>query len=329
MALEIGRQGYLGLAIESVAGTPEASPSTFIPFTENTIIEQHEVLTDTSSRASRVALHDGIKGQQWAEGDVAMYQDSIQSGYFWKLALGQESRTLVGGTPAVHDHLFYVTASGNTPTTATLWNYRGDGVDVKRHSYACVDSLTLEIPNDDLATLTASFLTQFPTSASAPSLTTTSGTVYAWKDTTVQIGDTYADALGASATSVTSLQVEVANNIEAVFETGQNTPSRFVMGEAQVSGEITLYLENDDLLNLYRENDKRCMVIKATGASLGDGRSEEMELIIRRAVFTEVDVETSLDAPFALTLSFSAEQGELSDPGFFEARIRNLKTSDY
>lgn len=330
MALITGRQGYLGLAIEATPGTPEASPDTFLPFTENSIIEQHEVLQDNSSRSSRVSLHNSVKGQQWAEGDVAVFADTIQSGYLFKLALGNESRTIVSASaPAVHDHLFYVTASGNTPTTATLWNYRGDGVDVKRHSYSCVDQLTIDMANDELMTVTASFFSQFPESASAPTLTTASGTVVAWKDTTVQFGDTYADAVNSTAVPVTSLQVEYANNVEAVFESGQNTPTRFVMNDAEVGGEMTIFFEDDTYLNRFRENTKKCMVISIDGADIGNGYTENVEMVVRRAHFNEVDIDSDLDAPFALTLSFNGEQGEETDPGFFEVKVRNLKTTDY
>ena len=46
---------------------------------------------------------------------------------------------------AIDDHQFYVTASGNTPKTATLWNYRGDTPAIRQHSNAAVDEAAIDV----------------------------------------------------------------------------------------------------------------------------------------------------------------------------------------
>jgi hypothetical protein len=133
MSLEIGRQGYVGIAIEATAGTPEGTPSRFLAFTENTLQDKHEPLMDISARATRVKDHDAVVGKKWGEGDLAFYVDSIDLGYLLKLSLGEENVVQVGATNA-YQHTFTPTVSGNNPKTATLWNYRGDDVSVKRHA---------------------------------------------------------------------------------------------------------------------------------------------------------------------------------------------------
>src|SRR5437667_163135 len=137
MAEKIARLGQLGLAVEAVPGTPEATPDVFIPFTENTLRGHHEPIMDNSVRGSRVKDYSSVAGKRWGEGDITMYLDSINAGYLLKGAFGLESRTQKNATPPVHDHLITPTVSGNTPTAFTLWDYKG--VDTEQYSYVSVD----------------------------------------------------------------------------------------------------------------------------------------------------------------------------------------------
>src|SRR3990167_11336048 len=114
MAIEIGRQGYLGLAIEDTAGTAESTPDIIVPFFENSLEEKHEPLMDISSRASRQMNYDAVVGKKWGEGSVKMYLDATNIGYLLKLAFGNEAKTVItAGPPTVDDHMFYATVSGN------------------------------------------------------------------------------------------------------------------------------------------------------------------------------------------------------------------------
>ena len=232
MSLVIGRQGYFGIAIENVAGTPESAPVVFLPFTENSLEVIAEKLTDVSSRASRVLNHDSISGRQWTEGDVSMYLDATNSGYLFKLALGQETKTQVSVSPAVDNHQFYITASGNSPKTATGWLYRGDGPAVRRTSRLAVNTLDIEVTNDDLATMTASFIGGESVSNSAPTLLTTSGTVLNWSNGCLRFGENLNDALNSQATKITNFQMSINNNLEPIFRCGNTALDEIIMGYA-------------------------------------------------------------------------------------------------
>lgn len=328
MSLEIGRQGYVGLAIESVAGTPEASPATFIPFTDNTIVAKHEPVLDISARASRVKDFNAVTGKKWAEGDLAMYADASQSGYLLKLALGQEAMSTVTGS--IREHLFYPTVSGNSPTSATLWVYRGDDVDINQHAYSVVDTLSIEVDNgDEPGMITASVIANSPTSVAAPTLSTVSGNIFTFKDMTVQFGSSYAAALAATATKVQSFSMELANNVEALYRSGSNTPDSFIMGELEVTGEYTVFLENDTEVDAYKNLEKRCIVVSFAGAGIGSGYTERLQLIFHKAVIEDHSPAVGLDEVMAITQSFRCLQSTNPNPGYFEARLRNLKTTAY
>lgn len=326
MSEKIGRLGYLGLAIEASNGTPEATPDVFLPFTDNSLRGHHEPLGDIASRTSRIKDYGSVQGKRWGEGDVTIYLDSLNSGYLLKLGLGLEARTQKNATPPVHDHLLTPTVSGNAVTAATLWDYKG--VDVQQYSYAAVDQVEIEVTNEGIATIKASFMSKAPSTVIAPTLTTTSGTLYTWKDMNARFGSTVVAAKAASATKLNNFKLSIANNLELNYKSGSAQPDSVTYGPVEVIGEYTLFFESatdrDNYLNLVKQS----MVITLTGASLGSGYSEQLELVLKSIRIEDQDFETGLEDIFALTANFRAEWDQ-SQAGYFEATLRNGKATDY
>lgn len=329
MALQIGRTGWIALAIEADPGSAEATPDIFVPFTACTLEEKHEPLLDISSRASREVNYDAQTGKKWGEGAVTMYTDSLNIGYLLKLALGNEAMTVkTAGPPTVDDHLFYATVSGNAPKTATLWLYRGSGVDVKQFTYATVDSLEIAIGTDGLATVTANFITDEPTTVSAPTLTTTSGTILTWAGMNLRFGDTTQQAEAASATKITTFNLSLNNNAQAVFRSGSGSPDVIRLGELGISGNYTLFLEDSTELDKYMNMTRDSMVLQLDGAGLGGSYTEYLKFIAKRIVRNEKSIDTGLSDYFALTSNFTCLHS-VNQAGFAHFVLRNSKSSIY
>lgn len=326
MSLVIGRQGYLGLAIESVSGTPESSPSVFLPFTDNSLEVMAEKYMDVSSRATRVMNYDSVAGRNWTEGDVSMYLDATNSGYLFKLGLGQEAKTQVSANPAVDNHQFFVTASGNTPPTATLWNYRGSGPAVRQSSRMAINELSLEVTNDGLATMSAGWMGANSTTTSAPTLTTTSGTILSWRNGCLRFGETVAQAINATATKITNFQMTVSNNVELLYRCGSGNPDGLVTGAVEVTGSYTLYFEDDTHLNYYINNSKQAMVLTLEGANLG-GVNEQLQICFDRVIIESKTIETGQDSLFAITATYRAIQD--TNKQLVVVNLQNGKTTVY
>lgn len=326
MSEKIGRLGYLGLAIEAVAGTPESAPDIFIPFTENSLRGHHEPIMDISARTSRVKDYSSVAGKRWGEGDVTMYLDSLNAGYLLKLAFGQEARTQKNANPAIHDHLMLPTVSGNAATTATLWDNKG--VDCEQYSFAAVDVCEIEVTNDGIATIKASMIAKAPSTVTAPSLTTVSGTLFTWKDMSVRFGADLPTALAATATKVTNFKCTVANNLESNYKSGSNQPDSITYGPLEVTGELTLFFENATDRDAYYNLTKRSLVVTLTGAGLGAGFTEQIQFVFKKVVLEDIDMETGIDDLFAITCNFRAEY-DRDQAGYVEATVRNGKTTDY
>lgn len=327
MSEKITRLGYLGLAIEATSGSAESTPDIFIPFIKNSLMGHHEPLMDISARASRVKNNSSITGKKWGEGTVQMYLDSNNSGYLLKMALGSEARTQKSASPPVHDHLMYPTVSGNGVTSATLWDYKG--VDVEQYAYASVDVCEVEINTDGIATISASMMSKFPSSVSAPALTTPSGTIFTWKDTTVQFGDTVQGAEGSSAIKLTNMRFTISNNIELNYRSGSEQPDTITTKSLEVSGSYSLFFENVTDRDRYYNLTKKSMVVTLTGAGLGTGGyTEKLTLVFKKIVLTSASIDTGLDDLFAIKCDFEAEMDQ-AQAGFVEATLRNGKASDY
>jgi hypothetical protein len=326
MAEKIGRLGFLGIAIEATPGTPEASPDIFIPFTENTLRGHHEPLMDNSARTSRIKDVGSVAGKRWGEGDVTMYLDSLNVGYLLKMAFGIEARTQKNATPPVHDHLFVPTVSGNNVVAATLWDNKG--VDTEQYSYAACDMAELEVTTDGIATLTTSIKSKAPATVTAPALTTTSGNLYTWKDMNARFGGTVAAARLATATKLSNLKVSIANNLELNYKSGSNQPDTITTGSLEVTGSFQLFFENVTDRDAYYNLTKRSLVVTLTGASLGSGFSEQIEIVLKKLVLEDIDMETGVDDLFAITCNFRAELDQ-DQAGYAEATLRNGKATDY
>lgn len=326
MAEKIGRLGSLALAIEATPGSAEATPDTVIPYTENTLRGHHEPLADISARTSRIGDSGSVQGKKWGEGAVTMYLDSNQTGYLLKMAFGQESVTQKNANPPVHDHLFYATVSGNTATSATLWDNKG--VDSEQYTYATMDSCEINIDNEGIATIVANVMSKSPATVSAPTLTTVSGTLFTWKDMTARFGSTVAAARAASATKLNSFTLTIENNTEMNYKSGSNNPDTITYGELKVTGSYVLFFESVTDRDAYYNLTKRSIVVQLTGAGLGAGYTELLEFVLKKVRIEEIDMETGLDSLYAITCNYVAELDQ-DQAGFVEATLRNQKSTAY
>ncbi len=326
MALIIGRQGYLGYALEATSGIAEPSPDVFLPITDCTLASVNEKYMDLSTRRTRYKNWDSISGKTWSEGEISMYADSINSGYLWRLALGQEVKSDVQASPNVDNHQFYPTASGNTCPTATMWGYGNEGQTCYQYKRVACDELVFELGTDGIGTMKATVLGEAGTAITAPTLTTTSGTLYTWTMADVKFGNSVAEARSASCTKINNITVTVNNNLISVWRTCGANVSEVIYGENEISVEYTTIFEDSTSRDIYMADTKRAMIIKLTGAGLG-GVSEEMELVFPRITIEEKEIETGQADLVVLNAKCKALGG--SPDGTFVVNLQNCKTAEY
>lgn len=313
MGQAIGRLGSLGIAVEVTPGTPVAAAA-YLPYTDMSVQEKHEPLADIASRTSRFIDADSVSGKTWGEGDVEINCDVLNSGYLWKTALGQES--LVTGTP--NNHTFFTTVSGNTPTTATL--YLGRDTDTMRFAYAAVDSLEFSF-SDGLATLKASFMSQYPVATGTQTVTTTSGTIFSFKDASFKLG-TDLSTLG-SATPINEFNLTLANNVEMIYQSGSQNPTLIRNKGFKATGSFTKLYDDATEKTVYTGLTKRALELTLTGIT-------NETLRIRIPEFrTEAEITSGLDDFFMVKSSFTAEDDVDLGARLVEVRLQNGKSTVY
>jgi hypothetical protein len=316
MSITIGRLGYLGLGIESVAGQ-SAAATVFLPYTDVSMRGHHEPIEITSAKTSRIVDVGSVIGKKWSEGDVKMNLDVVNSGYLWKLALGNE--ICATGTPNVHT--FYVSVSGNTPKTATM--IFGRDTDIEQYTFCALDELKLDV-KDSLGEFSASFKGQFPTVGATQSVTMTSGTVFSFKDMSVKFGNTLTAANSASATPLNELSLTIANNLEMIYRSGSETVSTIRNKGIQVTGSYKVFFDSEADKNAYYNLNKRAMQITFTGNA-----NESTVLHIPQFRLNEGEISTGLDDFFVITGNFVAEDVVDSGVRLFDAVVSNDKSTVY
>lgn len=280
----------------------------------------HEPIEITSSKATRLMDKGSVLGKKWSEGDVKIDLDVISSGYFFKMALGNE--LYAAGTPSLHT--FYVAASGNTPRTATLVYGRG-GNDVEQYNNVALNELKMEV-SDGLATLSASLQGQYPIDGAAQTVVATSGTHISFKDISVQFGTDLATALTNVATPVNEFSLSIANNVESIYRSGSNTVSTIQTKGLRVSGSYKVFFENLADRDAYYNLTKRAMYVTMSGIS-----NETIKIRIPKFRLSEGEIATGLDDFYMVNCDFIAEDNVDASTAtrLIDVEVRNNKTSIY
>lgn len=326
MGIDIGRLGRLYLGIESTPGTP-ATASVILPVREVSLQDKHEPIGVDYGSGKRYTNVSSVVGKRWAEGSILTNLDSVNAGYLLKLALHNEINTNVA--TGVYDHNFYPTVSGNTPLTATIYNYRGL-TDAERISYATVKKLTLSF-SDELVEVEADFLGKVPdvTGFTEPSLTVISGTFFSFRDASVKFGNTLTLAEAQSPTPVNSLEISISNDVEPIFGSGQGDLMAVRTKGFTVEGSYEVYFDNVEDRDRFRGLNKKAMIVQFTGIPLGGGYNEFVKLRIARLRINEGEVSTGLDDFYVFAANFVAEVDTSQVPNVFDIIVRNNKSSVY
>jgi hypothetical protein len=262
---------------------------------------------------------DSVVGKKWSEGDVSIDLDVVNSGYLFKLALGNE--VLTAGTP--NDHEFFTTVSGNTPKTATLINSRGDN-DIEQYAYAAINELTMNVPTDGLATLTGSFMGKFPTTPGGQTATTTSGTVILFTTASAFFGNSISDAEGNSATELSTFTLSLANNLEMIHQTGSSDVSSIRTKGFRASGSYQLFFQNTTDRDAHYNLNKRAFELQMTGNA-----NEQLRIRVPRFRYQELEVSTGLDDFYAVNGDWVAEDAVDAGARLIDVRLQNDKADVY
>lgn len=298
MSIKLGRDPYIGVGIESTPGT-SVTASKYLPFVTCTVRGIQEPIVDEAAKGVRDKIWGAITGTKHGEGDIEIYADVENAAYLLYPALGTVSSTTASGESAVYVHTI-TRKSSNPPKTLTI--IYNDTQDTRKYVYSAINTLEFNV-TDGLATISASFLSKFPSSGTG-SQAVTEERILAFKDYTIKFGSgstgtaalVAADA--ATAIPIRSFSLKVNNNAEAQYLSGDNDAAQVSWKQLEVGGEYVLFFENTTDRSHYEtlltgSDAVRAMVVSFTGDSIGSAETEEIQIRIPNFHLSDRTTDTS------------------------------------
>lgn len=320
MSLEIGRKGWIGVAVESSPGVP-VPQTDIIPFTENTLMAKHEPIPNEAAYGVREKTFDAVIGKKWSEGSLSINADAVNTGFLLYGALGDNSPANVAGS--VYDHTM-TRDNSNTPQTLTFNQARGT---VDKQFYRNVAVKTLEFSvSDALVEAKANLLGKFPITTTSGSLTTASGGVYSFADSRFAFGASVASAAAADNLKPHDFKLTLENNTTAVFRHGSAEPDTINHGEFEATVEASLYFEGTTQRDSFYALDRQAASWKVNGGGIGGGYSSSLEVRMYRTYYEDFPLETGLSDFYAVKFKVRCAYDNANSASV-DAVLRNTRSS--
>jgi len=289
---QIGRKGFLGVAIEATPGTGVA-PVKYLPYDSCTLNNIVEVLDDEAAKGIRERAWGSVTARERGEGEVQIKMDAVNLPYLLFPALGNISTSTAGGESTVFEHVFCRKAN-NPPKTATFTFY--DTVETRQFSYGTINTLEMAF-TDEWVTVSANVLSKKPTAGSG-TLAITEEAVLAFKDANIYFGTDLTEAQSfydsnTNATKLSAFTVTINNNAEAHYLSGSTSPDHIAIGQFEAGGNYTLFFESTTERDAHENQTKRAMIVSFKGASIGDSSVEEILVKIPQFHITERAIDTA------------------------------------
>lgn len=326
MAKVIGRTGAIGIAVEATQGTAVA-PTFFVPVQSYSFDDKVEYVKNDSAMGRIEEFNDADIIKEWSEGEYGgkVFIDSI--GAELTALFGQSPTTAERGTSDVYDHS-YELANNNDHKSLSV-SYVDDVQDV-RSPFAMINTWSLEVAVDDYVKRTVNLIgKKSATVTNAPAFT--NEVEFIPSMVSLKLASNAAGLDAATAINVTSFNMEVNKNAEALYVLGSKQPEDIINKQFGVTGSIELYFENTTYRDYVFANTHRAvrLAMVDTTVNLGSGHNPELRFDLNEVVFSEFERGWDANDPLKQTLNFEALVS-VTDDAMISARLTNLQDgSDY
>jgi len=327
MSVSIGRRGYVGVAIETFAGSGGDTPVKYLPYTSQTFHNVVDILDDEAAKGIRERAWGSVVARERGEGDITILLDVENAPFLLYPALGtMVTQRMTGGFAYQHT---VTRKSSNPPRTICLNVYdtaeTTGGIDnVRKYHYGTINTCELTF-SDGWVELATNILSEKPTSGSG-SRGIDEETVMAFKDAKIYFGSTFAQAElnyqnDSGAIPLTTFRLTINNNAEAQYVAGSESPAQISIGQFEIGGDYTLFFEDTTEQTAHENQTKRAMVVIFTGATVtGSSATETLYIGIPQFHITDRGIDT---APAGFVTENPTFVGDYSDDGSIVVKIIN------
>ena len=328
MSKGIGRLIQFGIAKETVRGTPEATATYWIPFSELDLNEKFTLINDEQSRG---IIEDAVgqsKVKEWSEGSV---KAPIGDKHF-ALLLNAVLGTLSTGANAdasgtVKDHTITVAQSSQHQALSLFIDDPLAAQDYK-HGNGAITSLEIAYELNKFLEYTLNLKSKKGLTATlTPSATTENR--FLPQHVSFKLAANYAGLAAASTMNIRSLTLKVEQNIEDDDVLGSVAPGDFLNKQFMITGTLEALWQNEtDYKQAALATTAKAMRIdlKNTDVTIGTAANPEIRIDLAKVIFKEITRPVKTNDLVRQTLSFKAVYS-ITDTLMVSALVTNLVTS--
>lgn len=306
MAKAIGRIAAVGIAKESVRGTPEAAATYWIPFEEASVDERYENVVDEASRGIREGSVGESRVRDWAEVNIKAPVDDthfplILLGLFGTLVTSDNADS----NPAVKDHTIDVAQSAQTQALSVFVDDPAGGQDYK-HGLGMIESLEIAYEQQKFLSYT---LTMKAKKGATASLTPSYASYNRFlpQHVVFKLASAQSGLTGASATVIKSFNLKFTPNLEEDWSLGSTTPTDFLHKGFAVEGTLeALWANETDFKQAALAGTQKALRIdlKNTDVTIGTAANPQIQIDLYKVLFTEITRPFAINDLIKQTLSF-------------------------
>ena len=322
MTTQIGRLINVGVAKESVRGTPEAAATFWMPKIDFDFNPRADYAINESGLGVIDGRNDAKVVEKVGEGSFGGIVYDKNFGLMLAACLGTWSTSVVADSAYTHS---FTRLNTNQHPALTIFN-KDQNVDEK-YALAMLNQLTINCVLKDFVKFSAGFLSKVGASTSStPSYT--SENPFLATHVTVKFADTVAALGTAVATPVRAVNLTINKNVEDWQNLGSIEPTDIVNKSLGVSGDMELIYDavtqRDYVLN---GTKKACLItINNTDVLIGTASRPKLEITLAPMSFKDWGRGAGQNDITTQTVAFDGNFG-ISDSKTISVQLINAQTS--
>lgn len=262
MPLASSESRQLGLAKESVRGTPEAAATTWRGITVDSELEYARAIIDDEAKRGISAKFPARAGVKTGTGTIKFPVRASEIGEFLHMLTSNPVSTLVGPTVA-YSHVFTVPSSVIQPPSYTGWLDRGAAAVVKRSALLNAAALTFSGDPEGLAQMEAEMMFKSEDDDATPGTPS-----YANESEQLTSYETILKLDGVSQPQVKDYSVKMENGLfpQRTLNASADIKDLLAVGPHKLSGSFSIYLDTEAERAKFLAGTQLSLDMEMTGA---------------------------------------------------------------
>jgi hypothetical protein len=308
MSKGIGRLLQFGVAKETVRGTAESGATFWVPFSEASLDEKQNKITNEQAYG---VIEDSFAqdiGKQWAEGTIKAPIGDKHFGLILLNVLGTvNTADNADSDPSVKDHTFTVGQSAQHQALTVFLDDPLGGQDYK-HALGMINSLEIVYERGQYVEYSANVRAKKGATATL-SPSTTSENRFTNKHLTFKLASNLAGLGAASATVIKSLKLSIEQNLEDDDVLGSLDPADFLNKQFTITGTVEAIWQNEsDFKTAFLANTAKAMRIDLVNSdvTIGSAANPQLRIDLAKVYFEELTRPIQVNDVIMQTLGFKA-----------------------